>query len=133
MEEATLIQPRAELKSKNAIAQAHLRQVYSEALVALRDRLAKQGTGMVFAVYPSHQSVRRKELSGDERWALQMARSADITTADLLSPLWESELPIEVLYLLPHDGHPSAHGYRVTARFMAEAIHGSDPLATACK
>jgi hypothetical protein len=42
----------------------------------------------------------------------------------LLQPLRESGLPVEHLYLLPHDGHPTPRGYQIAAERLAAALRG---------
>jgi lysophospholipase L1-like esterase len=47
---------------------------------------------------------------------------ARVPTTNLLGPLTESGLPIERLYLLPDDGHPSASGHAIAARAVASTV-----------
>lgn len=105
-----------------------LRARYRITLTALRDTLVSRGVPLVFAVYPSHRTVEGTESEEQVRWAASMADSLSLPTIDLLTPLRATGLAMEVLYLLPRDGHASPLGYRHAASAMTSALVDLTPV-----
>jgi hypothetical protein len=119
-------------RASSRAARARLLGVYAEALTALRDRLRAQGVGLILVLFPSHLSLRRDGSTEQLEWLTRIGSQAGITTVNLLAPMRESGEALERLYLLPHDGHPSAHGYVVAARFLANVLRRGEALRKSC-
>jgi lysophospholipase L1-like esterase len=119
-------------RSRRRAVRVRLLPAYTEALIALRDRLRVQEVGFVLALFPSHLSLRKGGSTEQLEWLTRVGGDAGITTVNLLGPMRESGQPLERLYLLPHDGHPSADGYAVAARFLANALRRGDGLKKSC-
>ena len=98
-----------------------LKEQYADHLHKLHRLLADRGTRFVFVTFPGHQAFDGAEFqAGLVEWAYQTARLQDIPSFNLLSSMRDSGESKTALYLLPHDGHPSARGHAVAAR----ALHG---------
>ena len=104
--------------------QQELGEKYREHLTALSDTLAARRIPLLFAAYPGHWAVADSASSGLVEWALDAARAEGIQAVDLLTPLRESGLATTALFLLPHDGHPSAAGHAIAARVIARRLTG---------
>lgn len=109
-----------------------LRREYRDRLLQLRDRLAQAGVPFLFAIFPSHLSVYGLGTGEQLRWVEQMAKEAGIRTVDLTPALRQDGRPMEVLYLLPYDGHPSPTGYEVTVPLLEGELATMSPLAGRC-
>lgn len=108
-----------------------LRDRYRDGLYAFRDSTAARSVPLVFVMYPGHASVtagRSEQLT----WLEKIATQGWLTTVDLLYPLAQSGLPDTTLFLLPHDGHPSATGYRIAAQFLASALWKNPSVRGRC-
>jgi len=110
-----------------------LRDEYRRVLAALRDTLAGRAIPLVLAAFPSHHAVTRDSLGGQFTWVTQAGIETGVAVVDLLPPLVASKLPVETLYLLPYDGDPSARGYDIAARQLADRLASQGPLAAACE
>lgn len=109
-----------------------LRDEYQRRLVGLRDQLGRADIPLVFAIYPSHLSVYRINAGEQIRWIEATAVAAGLETVNFMPVLQEDGRPVEELYLLPHDGHPSARGYAVVAPSLEGALVSMPALATRC-
>ncbi len=109
-----------------------LRNAYRRALAALRNTLAARGIPLVLAVFPSHHAVTQDSVRGQVTWATQAGTATGLPVVDLLSPLVASRLSVATLYLLPYDGHPSARGYEIAAKHLADQLASKGPLAGVC-
>jgi len=101
---------------------ARLRQVYRGDLLALRDTLRARRVPFALAAYPMHFAITRPEKRGQLEWLSETSTAAGITMINLLAPLFRSGLPLDSLYLLPYDGHPSPQGYAVAASYLADRL-----------
>lgn len=110
-----------------------LRDKYKRALAALRDTLAARGIPLVLAAFPSHHAVTRDSLGRQFTWVTQAGTETGVAVVDLLPPLVASRLPVETLYLLPYDGDPSARGYDIAAKQLADRLASQGPLLAACE
>ena len=119
-------------RSRRRAARLSLLGVYTDALTAMRDRLAAQGVGLVLALFPSHLSLRKDGSTEQLEWLMRIGSEASITTVNLLTPMRESGQALERLYLLPRDGHPSADAYAVAARFLANVLRRDGALTKSC-
>jgi GDSL-like lipase/acylhydrolase family protein len=109
-------------KARRRAARMRHLPAYAEALAALRDRLEAQGIDLVLTLFPSHLSLRQDGPAEQLEWLMRIGTDAGITTLNLLVPLRESGETVERLYLLPHDGHPSARGYSIAAGYLAHVL-----------
>lgn len=109
-----------------------LREEYRLRLDALRDRLSAEHVPLIFAIYPSHLSVYGINSGEQVSWVERTAREAGLPTVNLTEALRRDGRPMEALYLLPWDGHPSAVGYEVVAPVFADELLGVPPLAARC-
>jgi len=119
----------ARLSSAGALDTDGLRAVrlsqvprYKMFLVNLRDRLTAVGVPLLLVLYPSHLFLRDGGSTEQVDWLTHVGSEARVPTTNLLGPLTESGLPIERLYLLPDDGHPSASGHAIAARAVASTV-----------
>ncbi len=110
-----------------------LQDEYRRALAALRDTLAARSIPLMLVAFPSHHAVTRQSLRAQSTWVTQAGTQAGVAVVDLLPPLVASRLPVETLYLLPYDGDPSARGYDIAAKQLAERLASQAPLAAACE
>lgn len=108
------------------------RKEYSVALRRLRDSVLERGIVFVFAIYPSHYSVESPARAELVEWAIRVGVSVNVPTINLLIPLRSSRLPIDPLYLLPLDGHPSPEGYKIAAQFLGTELERLEPIQTLC-
>ena len=92
-----------------------LRADYAERLSALRDLLAAEGIPLVFALYPSHHGVSNDAHLAQMEWVQVTGEALGLPTISLLADLRATGEPMDVLYLLPEDGHPSPLGYEVAS------------------
>ncbi len=81
-------------------------------------------------VYPARVSFT----GSTERieWAAGAAQDAGIPTLNLLPALRNSERPVDDLFLVPHDAHPSPAGYAEAAEHLADAVARWGLLAPVC-
>jgi lysophospholipase L1-like esterase len=109
-----------------------LRSEYRTRLLDLRDQLAQAKVPLVFAIFPSHLSVYGINSGEQVQWVERVAREAGIRTVNLLEALQGDGRPVEQLYMLPIDGHPSASGYGVVAPVLADTLLTFPSLAQIC-
>jgi hypothetical protein len=110
-----------------------LREIYHQALIALRDTLRVHHVPFVFVLFPEYSSIPGRGVPEQLGWAEETARAAGIRTYDLLYPLRASRLLTTQLYLVPRDGHASPQGYAVAARGLSDSLLSSSPLAAKCR
>jgi lysophospholipase L1-like esterase len=106
--------------------------VYLDGLTALRDRLESQDTRLILALFPSHHSLPKDAPTLLLERVERAGKQAGIPTINLLAALRGSGRPIEALYLLPEDGHPSGQGYQVAASALARQIRRDGWLNASC-
>ena len=109
-----------------------LRESYRAALVRLRDTLATRGIPLVLTVYPSHHAVLSEAKRDQVNWITTTATAEGIPVVNLLPPLAASGLPMEQIYLLPFDGHPSPRGYGISASYLASRLSESHLVPNSC-
>jgi hypothetical protein len=105
---------------------------YTQLLTGLRDRVAAYGIELMLVLFPSHLSLREDGPDEQLEWLMRIGGEAGLTTVNLLAPLRESGQTRQHLYLLPHDGHPSAHAYATAARFLAGRLGRGELLGKFC-
>ena len=91
------------------------RQEYASRLRNVRDLLAQRNVAFGFIAFPHPESVSTGSGGRDYGWVLQTARDMGIIALDLLPVLGGVGQPVEDLYLVPEDYHPSPLGYAVAA------------------
>jgi len=121
-------EPTAEEAAQRAATMRRLRGDYAARLRSIRDLVRAHDVGLVYALYPSHHSVLAPEDAEQVEWVAELGRTLGIETVSLLEPLRASREPMDRLYLLPHDGHPSPLGHAIAAR----AIVGSADWGESC-
>ena len=109
-----------------------LRAQYTRRLRELRNRMDGAGIVLVFGVFPSHRSLAKDTPGSIVQWAEHIGREAGLPTVNYLAALRSTPGPTESLYLLPHDGHPSAKGYRVVAEMLADSLLALPTVARHC-
>lgn len=113
--------------SARSTAQAGGTPAEADALWTRYDTLlgefAAEVSDMVFVIFPSHY---RLEAVGDGRLERieSLARARGLRVVSLLPALRATGLGPSDLYLMPHDGHPSARGYAVAAEVLARELRG---------
>jgi hypothetical protein len=111
---------------------ARLRNEYVGGMEALAASLEERGVPLQVVIFPSHLSLYGLWESDQLEWFRGVTARLGIPTIDLTTALRSSELPDTVLFLLPHDGHPSARGYAVAADEIASHLVDWAPLASGC-
>lgn len=119
-------EPTAEDRAARAETMRRLREEYARRLTAIRDLVREEGMQLVYALYPTHHSVLSPDEAEQMAWALRTGRSLGLVTVSLLPALRASGEPVERLYLLPHDGHPSPLGYEIAAQALATSVDWGD-------
>lgn len=107
------------------------RTEYRERLIAVRDTLAARGVPFAYALFPHPNSVRVGRGARDYAWARENAQDLGLLTLDLLDTLQQSGEPLDELFLLPEDYHPSPRGHAVAAAYLAPRLLSKLP-AGAC-
>ena len=87
---------------------------------------------MLFAVYPSFQSVYGPRESDQIEWVMGLADSLGIKTLDLTPALRATGEDVETLYLMPHDAHASRRGNEIAGRTIARTLFDDPVLMQAC-
>jgi len=99
-----------------------LRTEYARGLEDLTSFLGGKGIRFVLAAYPAHMSLQSSDPSDDLRWIETLGRDLGIEFVSLREPLVASNLALEELYLLPHDGHPRQRAYGLAAAHLVGEI-----------
>jgi len=120
--DAAASEPTPEQRAAQQQTMQRLRDEYVRRLTRIRDLLDERGIPLVYVLYPTHHSVLALDDAEQMAWVASVGASLGLTTVDLLGPLRASAEPMERLYLLPHDGHPSPLGYRIAARAVLDAV-----------
>ena len=102
--------------------QVRLRADYAERLAALNDLLEARGIPLLYALYPSHHAVSSDDRTEQMQWVQATGEGLGLPTVSLLADLRATGEPMDVLYLLPEDGHPSPLGYRVAAATLLREV-----------
>jgi lysophospholipase L1-like esterase len=105
----------------DGVSVPQLRERYASLLEGVVEEVT-QGVPMVFVVYPSHNTLYGITPSDQVEWVAETAAAEGLPVVNLLPPLAETGAGAEDLYLLPHDGHPSARGYDVSAAYLARQL-----------
>lgn len=98
------------------------RAEYVQRLAAITDTLRAHETPFLFVLFPHPESVRESRGGRDYEWIRLAAVGLSLPVVDLLPPLLASTAPIEELFLVPEDYHPSAVGYAVGARSITTVV-----------
>lgn len=99
-----------------------LRAQYARGLEELASFLGKNGIRFIVATFPSHLSLQNSIPSDDLTWIEALGRDLGIETVSFWEPLATSNLALEELYLLPHDGHPTPLAYSLVAAHIVRTI-----------
>ena len=99
------------------------RSMYAAYLESLSAEVRARGKRLVLVIFPSHWTVRGTHSDDQLRWAEQMATYTGVASLNVLDTLRSSGLPVDSLYLLPHDGHPSPVGYELAGAWIADRLH----------
>jgi lysophospholipase L1-like esterase len=108
-----------------------LRARYARALTGLAQDAATAGTPLVFLSFPLHFTVYGEWPSEQLHWVDSLARAVGLPVVSTLTILRESGLGRTELFLLPHDGHPSAKGYALAAAELAAVLREHPALQCA--
>ena len=102
---------------------------YARTVVEVRDELAGRRVAFVFATFPSWHRLARVAQPRETIGPLARALAArGVEAIDLTPALRATGLTENELYLLPHDGHPSARAYAIASEPLAERLR--DVLAS---
>ena len=134
--------PSAEIERQNL---NRIKAEYAQRLLQIRDRLRSRSVDFIFALFPSYLHVGPPKVARPDRsdtvdwydraivlWAEQTARQMGIPTLNLESGLYGGLASVEEGYLLPHDAHPSAKGYRIAAENFANFPPMLDAVSRKC-
>jgi hypothetical protein len=109
-----------------------LRGEYARRLSDLSRSLSAARIPFLFVLYPSHHSILDPERRELLHWAEQTGRSLGIDTISLFEVLEAAGKPMDALYLLPEDGHPSPLGYEVAAADLLRRVDWATYSGGAC-
>jgi lysophospholipase L1-like esterase len=107
-----------------------LRADYWARFLALRDTLAAARVPFAAATYPVLRSLRDE--TSDGAWLERALPRSGVPIFDLRQPLLGSHLPDDALYLVPRDTHPTARGYGIAARVIADGLRRLPSLTGRC-
>jgi hypothetical protein len=108
-------------KARDAEVDA-LRDEYARAFQAVAAETRARGKPLFFVVFPSHLTVMGATSDAQLRWVDQLASDNGVPLLDLLQPFRATGLPVDSLYLLPHDGHASPRGNEVAGTWVAQRL-----------
>ena len=109
-----------------------LRERYASLLGDLSAALERRALPLLFVIYPSHLSLYGTVPSNQIGWITAVAERNGIPAVDLSSALARTGEDVNSLYLMPHDGHPSARGYEVASKLVADAALRTPSFARRC-
>jgi len=95
---------------------------YRERLGDLFEETRASGVPFLYVAFPSPTSTASSVPEAPFSWAVATARELGIPTLDLHGPLRESGRPVEELYLVPSDYHPSPAGHALGAELVADFV-----------
>ena len=94
---------------------------YCELLGAFQRELGGQQRRLLYVVFPDVEQLAPSDPEVSQRRLKECVASHRIPSVDPL-PALRAASRAETLFLLPHDRHPNAAGYRVAAEAVAEEI-----------
>jgi lysophospholipase L1-like esterase len=100
---------------------AQAQRTYEQLLSGWVAQLEKANLPLVFALFPGYAMLAERDRSLQE-WAIGAAERAGLRPVDLWPALYRDGRAPAELYFVPRDQHPSAKGYAIAARAVAEAI-----------
>ncbi|HYW32903.1 MAG TPA: hypothetical protein VE869_15490, partial [Gemmatimonas sp.] len=109
-----------------------LRAAYRTKLREFAARTARAGIPLLVTAFPSHLALRNPA-STDYGWFASMIATESLAFLDPLPVLMHSALGERGLYLLPHDAHASAAGYRLLAHALAARVLSSPVRDRVCR
>jgi lysophospholipase L1-like esterase len=109
-----------------------LRERYAQTLATLTAAMQDRNIPVLFVIFPSHLTVEGTWTNEQVRWVSETARSAGLSPVDLLPVFLETGLPVDSLYLLPHDGHARPRTNSLAAAVVADRLREVEPLASRC-
>jgi hypothetical protein len=96
-----------------------LRAEYRRLLHELSADVSAQGRPFMIVAFPSHWTVGGQRDDAQLKWMERIAAEVGVPVANLLQPFRDTGLPVDSLYLLPHDGHASPRGNELAAAWVA--------------
>jgi lysophospholipase L1-like esterase len=108
------------------------RAAYDAALTTLVAELSRAAVPAAFVTFPAHFTVYREWSEEQLLWVEARAQAQGLPVVSTLSALRASGKSATELFLLPHDGHPSALGYSIAADTLARELRALEPLAARC-
>lgn len=108
------------------------RAAYEMALATLATELRAAGVDAVYVTFPAHFTVYGEWTDEQLRWAEAAAARQSLPVVRTLPAMQASGKGATELFLLPHDGHPSALGYALSADTLAAELRARPALASRC-
>lgn len=99
-----------------------LRARYTRLLRELVADVRAHGRGFLLVAFPSHLTVSGAKSDEQLKWLESVAAELGIPMVNLLPTLRATGLPMESLYLLPHDGHASPRGNALAGAAVAAKL-----------
>ncbi len=108
------------------------RRWYADEFTRLASTLQRDGLPFVATQFPAHHTLYGRWAPEQLRWFEGVAQRAGVPVVPTDSVLKRDGRDERTLYLLPHDGHPSAAGYTVAAGVIAATLTRHPALAGRC-
>lgn len=105
-----------------------LRRRYEMDFAEFRRMVESRGVPLFFVASPAHTTLMGTGSRSQLDWVGAVAESSEVEYLDLSTALLAGGLPIEELFLLPHDGHPSAIGHRLAAQAILHEFNQKGTL-----
>ncbi|MFN0098380.1 MAG: SGNH/GDSL hydrolase family protein [Gemmatimonadaceae bacterium] len=109
-----------------------LRAFYEREFTVIATVLAQKHVPLDLLTFPAHLTLYGSWSTEQLEWVEAMSLRHDVPVLATLPALRADGGDERSLYLMPHDGHPSARGYRVAARSIAPAVLATPTLAARC-
>lgn len=109
------------------------RRWYADEFTTLATTLQRDGIPFVATQFPAHHTLYGRWAPEQLRWFEGVAQRAGVPVVATDSALAKDGRDERTLYLLPHDGHPSAAGYAVAAGVIAQTLQQHPALAARCR
>jgi len=99
-----------------------LRAEYRRSFRGFVEEVRSRGRDLVLFAAPSHLTTGGMIEDAHSKWLEEIATESGVELVNLLHVFRASGLPVDSLYLLPHDGHASPRGNALAGRAVAAQL-----------